>query len=653
MPRTQPVMAARDIRRGTGYLAAMLHINDLSYRIEGRPILEGATVGIPDGHKVGLVGRNGAGKTTLLRLISGEISPDLGAIQRPRGQRIGYVTQEAPGGDDSLIDWVLSTDTERASLLAEAETATDPGRISDIHVRLADMDAHSAPARAAQILAGLGFDDTAQRRPCRDFSGGWRMRVALGAVLFLEPDLLLLDEPTNYLDLEGTMWLESHLKAYPHTVLMVSHDRDLLNRAVGAILHLDRGRLQLYSGGYDDFEAQRRAKNDLDLKLKKKQDDQRKHLEAFIIRFKAKASKATQAQSRVKALAKMQPIAEASEDRVVPLRLTSPAKELASPLIRIEGGSVGYAEGNPILRGLDIRIDHDDRIALLGQNGNGKSTFAKLIAGRLPLMAGTMRAASKMQVGFFAQHQLDDLVSQRTPYDYITELLPDVTEAQRRARLGVYGFSYDKADTKCENLSGGEKARLLMMLTTFAGPHLLILDEPTNHLDVDSREALIHALNDYEGAVILISHDRHLVEASADRLWIVRNGAVSPYDGDMDSYRELLLSERSTGRSRSRDSSRADLNAPNRQEARKAAADKRAELAPLKKSVQVAEKKMEQLSTEIAKRDAALADPALYTKDPARAQKLSMERGQLAKDLGAAEEAWLVATEAYEAASGE
>ncbi len=645
-------LAARDIGRDTGYLAAMLHINDLSYRIEGRPILEGATVGIPDGHKVGLVGRNGAGKTTLLRLISGEIAPDLGAIQRPRGQRIGYVTQEAPGGDDSLIDWVLSTDTERASLLAEAETATDPGRIADIHVRLADMDAHSAPARAAQILAGLGFDDAAQRRPCRDFSGGWRMRVALGAVLFLEPDLLLLDEPTNYLDLEGTLWLESHLRAYPHTVLMVSHDRDLLNRAVGAILHLDRGRLQLYTGGYDDFEAQRRAKNDLDLKLKKKQDDQRKHLEAFILRFKAKASKATQAQSRVKALAKMQPIAEATEDRVVPFRLTSPAKELASPLIRIEGGSVGYAEGQPILRGLDLRIDHDDRIALLGQNGNGKSTFAKLIAGRLALMAGTMRSASKMQVGFFAQHQLDDLVSQRTPYGYMTELLPDATEAQRRTRLGVYGFSYDKADTKCENLSGGEKARLLMMLTTFTGPHLLILDEPTNHLDVDSREALIHALNDYEGAVILISHDRHLVEASADRLWIVRNGGVNPYDGDMDSYRELLLSERSSGRSRVRDTSRIDANTPTRQDARRAAADKRAELAPLKKSVQAAEKKMEQLSAEIAKRDAALADPALYTKDPARAQKLSMERGQLARDLGAAEEAWLVATEAYEAAEG-
>ena len=644
--------AGVSIRTPNGYLPRiMLHINDLSYRIEGRPILEGASVGIPDGHKVGLVGRNGAGKTTLLRLIAGEIAPDLGTLTMPRGQRMGYVTQEAPGGDVSLIDWVLSTDVEREGLLAEAETATDPARIADIHVRLADIDAHSAPARAAQILAGLGFDDDAQRRPCRDFSGGWRMRVALGSVLFLEPDLLLLDEPTNYLDLEGTLWLESHLKAYPHTVLMVSHDRDLLNRAVGAILHLDRGRLQLYAGGYDDFEAQRRARLDLDLKMKKKQDDQRKHLEAFITRFKAKASKASQAQSRVKALAKLQPIAEAAEDRVVPFRLTSPAKELASPLIRIEEASVGYTVGQPILRNLNLRIDHDDRIALLGQNGNGKSTFAKLLAGRLPAMAGLVKAASKMEVGFFAQHQLEDLVPAKTPYQYMADLLPDATEAQRRARLGVYGFSFDKADTKCESLSGGEKARLLMMLTTFLGPHLLILDEPTNHLDVDSREALIHALNDYEGAVILISHDRHLVEASADRLWIVREGTVSNYDGDMDSYREMLLSQRSSGRSGGRDKSRVDAG-PSRQDTRRLAAEKRAELAPLKKKVQAAEKRMEQLSAEIAKRDTALADVELYAKEPARAQKIVLERGQLAKDLAAAEEAWLEVTEIYEAAEG-
>ena len=628
----------------------MLHINELSYRIEGRPILEGATVAIPEGHKVGLVGRNGAGKTTLLRLVAGEITPDLGGITMPKGARIGYVQQEAPGGDDTLVEWVLSTDKERARLLAEAETATDPERIAEIHVRLADIDAHSAPARAAQILAGLGFDEAAQRTPCRAFSGGWRMRVALGAVLFLEPELLLLDEPTNYLDLEGTLWLESHLRAYPHTVVMVSHDRDLLNRAVGHILHLDRGRLTLYTGGYDDFEAARRARFDLDLKLKKKQDEQRRHLEAFITRFKAKASKASQAQSRVKALARMQPIAAEVEERVVPFRLTSPAKALASPLIRLEGASAGYAPGAPVLQGLDLRIDQDDRIALLGQNGNGKSTFAKLIAGRLPPLTGNVYGVAKVEVGYFAQHQLEDLVPSRTPYDYMVGLLPDGTEAQRRARLGVYGFSFDKADTRCESLSGGEKARLLLMLTTFAGPHLLILDEPTNHLDVDSREALIHALNDYEGAVILISHDRHLVEASADRLWIVRGGTVKSYDGDMDSYRELLLAERAAGRARSRSEAKGGPVSPTRQDTRRQAAERRAELAPLKKVMQAAEKRVEQLTGEVARRDAALADAGLYAKDPARARTLSMERGQLAKELAAAEEAWLEATEAFEAA---
>ncbi|MEQ1672675.1 MAG: ABC-F family ATP-binding cassette domain-containing protein, partial [Hyphomicrobium sp.] len=395
----------------------MLHINDLTYRIEGRLILDGATAAIPDGHKVGLVGRNGAGKTTLLRLLKGEIAPDDGAISTPRGVRIGHVAQEAPGGDATLIEWVLAADTERASLLDEAEHATDPHRIAEIQIRLTDIDAHSAPARAAQILSGLGFDDDAQRRACREFSGGWRMRVALASILFLEPEVLMLDEPTNYLDLEGTLWLETHLRAYPHTVLMVSHDRDLLNRAVGSILHLDKGKLTLYTGGYDDFEETRREKQRLDLKLMKKQDDQRRHLQKFIDRFKAKASKASQAQSRVKALAKMQPIAAQVDDRVIPFLFPQPQKMIASPLLRLEGASAGYEANKPILRGLDLRIDQDDRIALLGQNGNGKSTFAKLIAGRLTPLTGKVFGAQKVDVGYFAQHQLDDLNPTETPYE--------------------------------------------------------------------------------------------------------------------------------------------------------------------------------------------------------------------------------------------
>ena len=631
----------------------MLHINDLTFRIEGKPIFEGATAGIPAGHRVGLVGRNGAGKTTLLRLITEELAPDGGAISYPKHTRIGYVAQEAPGGDETLIDWVLSADRERAELLDEAETATDPHRIADIHQRLADIDAHSAPARAAQILAGLGFDETAQRRPCREYSGGWRMRVALAAVLLLQPELLLLDEPTNYLDLEGTMWLESYLATYPHTVLIVSHDRDLLNRVVGSILHLDRGKLTLYTGNYDEFEDLRRERQSQQLALKKRQDEERWRIETFIARFKAKATKAAQAQSRVKALARMKPIVAQVDDRVVPFSFPKAEKPLASPLLRLEDVSVGYEPDKPVLRRLNLRIDNDDRIALLGQNGNGKSTFAKLLVSRLDAMAGRVTRANRLEVGYFAQHQLDELASGKTPYDYITELMPEATEAQRRTRLGGYGFGIEKADTRCSNLSGGEKARLLFMLTAFHGPHLLILDEPTNHLDVDSREALMQALNEFEGAVILISHDRHLVEASADRLWIVRDSTVTPFDGDMDAYRQLLLAERSArNRERAKDAAGSELRI-GRAEQRRAAAERRAELAPLKRAMQQAEKQVEKIAAEIARIDAALADTDLYARDPDKAQRLSIDRGQVAKRLADAEEAWLVATDAYEAAASE
>jgi ATP-binding cassette subfamily F protein 3 len=627
----------------------MLHINDLTYRIEGRLIFDGATAGIPTGHKVGLVGRNGAGKTTLLKIIAGDLAPDMGSITVPRAARVGHVAQEAPGGEESLIDWVLGADTERANLLAEAEHAEDPHRIATIHERLADIDAHSAPARAAQILAGLGFDEEAQRRPCGALSGGWRMRVALAAVLFLEPENLLLDEPTNYLDLEGVMWLESYLRTYPHTVLIVSHDRDLLNRAVGAILHLERGKLTLYAGGYDDFEETRRSKQRLELKLKKKQDDERRRIQAFIDRFKAKATKAAQAQSRVKALAKMQPIAAQVEERVTPFHLPQPAKPLASPLLRLEEVAVGYAPDRAVLTALNLRIDQDDRIALLGQNGNGKSTFAKLIAGKLAPLSGHVYGQKRVDVGYFAQHQLDELNPQATPYDHMLALMPEATEAQRRTRLGTYGFSADKADTKCANLSGGEKARLLLALAAFHGPHLLILDEPTNHLDVDSREALVHALTEFEGAVILISHDRHLIEASADRLWVVRGGTVAPYAGDIDAYRTELLAERGAATRRQTKGGEPARNA--RADQRRANADKRASLAPLKKAMQASERTVEAITAEIAQLDAVLADPQLYVRDATRAQSAGIERGQLVKRLAQAEEAWLEASEAYERAS--
>ena len=494
----------------------MLHINDLSYRIQGRPLFEKATAGIPDGHKVGLVGRNGTGKTTLLRLIAGEIAPDDGSIGFPKNARIGYLLQEAPGGPESLLETVLAADAERADLLAEAETSRDAGRIGEIHTRLSDIEAHSAPARAARILSGLGFDEDAQARPCSEFSGGWRMRVALAGVLFSAPDILLLDEPTNYLDLEGTLWLEDFIQNYPHTVLIVSHDRDLLNKSVDSILHLHDKRLAFYTGGYDRFEEMRREQQRLNLKLKKTQDDARQKMEAFVERFRAKATKARQAQSRLKALAKMQPIAAEVDAQVVPFRFPSPDRPLGNPLISIDHADIGYDAAKPVLRNVSLRLDADDRVGLLGANGNGKSTLAKLLCGRLQPLDGTRRSSKKLEYGYFAQHQLEELDPRMSAYETVSELMPSATIAQRRAKVASLGFGADKADTASEKLSGGEKARLLFAIATFHAPHLLILDEPTNHLDVDSREALIHALNDYEGAVILISHDRHLLEATVD-----------------------------------------------------------------------------------------------------------------------------------------
>ncbi len=632
----------------------MLQISNLTYRIEGRILLDGASATVPAGHKVGLVGRNGAGKTTLLRLITGEILADDGEIGWPKTTRLGYVQQEAPGGDDTLIDWVLAADTERASLLAEAEVASDPGRIADIQTRLNDIRAHAAPARAAQLLAGLGFDEAAQQLPCAAYSGGWRMRVALAAVLFLEPELLLLDEPTNYLDLEGTLWLESYLRDYPHTVIMVSHDRDLLNRAVTGILHLERGKLTLYAGGYDTFEETRREKQRLQAKLKDRQDQERKRIEAFITRFRAKATKAAQAQSRIKALARMQPIAASVDEAVHPITFPQPVKELASPLIQLERAAVGYQPDHNILERLDLRIDNDDRIALLGQNGNGKSTFAKLLAGRLAPASGDLIAHKQLRVGYFAQHQLDELDAIATPYDYMARLLPDKTEAQKRARLGAFGFGIEKADTRCGQLSGGEKARLLLMLTAFDGPNLLILDEPTNHLDIDSREMLVQALNAFDGAVILITHDRHLIDACADRLWLVGDGTVKPYDDDMAAYRATMLAAR--GKRAARDQraetgSAATLAAPSRSEQRRLAADRRAELAPLKAAMQKAERAVEAMQARIARLDAALGEPQLYEQDGEKAKDLARERGLLARQLADLEEAWLEAAGIYESAA--
>jgi ATP-binding cassette subfamily F protein 3 len=623
----------------------MLVIDDLTVRIAGRTLIDGASARIATGARVGLVGRNGTGKTTLFGVIAGDIAPEHGSVTLPLRWRIGRLAQEAPDGPEKLIDIVLAADTERTALLAEAESAHEPHRIAEIQTRLADIGAHAAPARAASILAGLGFAHDEQSRACAEFSGGWRMRVALAAVLFAQPDLLLLDEPTNYLDLEGTLWLQEHLARYPHTLIVISHDRDLLDGAVGHILSLEQQKLTLYRGGYSAFARQRAERQALDLKLAKKQEAQRKHLQAFVDRFRAKATKARQAQSRLKILAKLEPITALVTEEVRPIAMPAPEKALSPPIVATEGVAVGYAPGKPVLSDLNLRIDDDDRIALLGANGNGKSTLVKLIAGRLSPLQGKLTRAANLRVGYFAQHQLDELDGEQSPYDHLRRLLPDAPEAKVRARVGSIGFSGATADNAVKKLSGGEKARLLLGLATFEAPHLVILDEPTNHLDIDSRGALIEAINDYPGAVILVSHDRYLLEACADRLWLVASGKVKPFDGDLDDYRRLVLADRGGGASEAKAS-----RAPSRSDIRRAAAEKRVQTAPLRRRVARAEAEIARLARELARLDAKLADGNLFARDATKAAALAKARADTATALAAAEEEWLAASSALETA---
>jgi len=625
----------------------MLTITDLSLRIAGRLLIDHASLTLPAGTKAGLVGRNGTGKTTLFKAITGELASETGAIGLPKNTRIGQVAQEAPGTEEPLIEIVLKADLERAALLEEEMTATDPHRIAEIHTRLADIDAHSAEARAATILAGLGFDAAAQRRPASSFSGGWRMRVALAAVLFAEPDLLLLDEPTNYLDLEGTLWLETYVGKYPHTVLLISHDRDLLNRAVNSIVHLDQKKLTFWRGGYDQFERQRAEKIELQEKGRVKQEARRKHLQSFVDRFRAKASKARQAQSRIKMLEKMQTVAAAVDDSVAPFSFPEPVKTVASPIIALDKTTVGYAPGSPILKHLSLRIDADDRIALLGANGNGKSTFAKLLSGRLKAESGSMTVAPGLKVSIFAQHQLDDLRPEENAIEHVRRLMVDAPEAKVRARVARFGLATEKMMTPAKDLSGGEKARLLMGLSSFDGPNLFILDEPTNHLDIDSREALVHALNDFPGAVILISHDRHLIEATADRLWLVKDGTVAPYDGDMSDYRTEVTGVSGEGKER------READKASKADRRREAAARRQAFEPLAKEIRATEGLMDRLRKRMDQIEDELANPALYDKDPIKATRLAKERSELSAQLIRNEERWLEMSAEYEAGIAE
>ena len=623
----------------------MLTIDNLTYRIQGRVLLEEASATLAAGWKVGLIGRNGTGKSTLLRLIrEADEDPDA-AIRIGKAAKLGWVAQEVEASDRTLLDETLSADTERAALMRAAETETDPHELAEVHERLTATDAWSGEARASSILTGLGFSQADLGRACKEFSGGWRMRAALAGVLFAEPDLLLLDEPTNYLDLEGAAWLETYLKRYPHTVLLVSHDRELLNNAVTHILALEHQKLTVHPGDYDSWQKKRAEQLALAEAQKTKQDKQRAHLQSFVDRFRAKATKARQAQSRIKMIEKMGEIVIPLEERTHPFEFPDP-EELASPLFVLDEADLGYAPGEPVLRDVNLRVDNDDRIAIVGANGQGKSTLVKAIAGRLKLLEGNRVAAPKVEIGYFSQDQLDELSAGQNAIDHVRRMRPNATEGQLRSIVAQIGFNRDKAETKVEKLSGGEKVRLLLGLTALKRPHVLILDEPTSHLDIDSREALIHALNAYQGAVLLITHDVYLAEATAERLWLVNQGRAAPYDGDLSDYRALVLAA-----DKSREGAGAPVAAPPPPPAppKRSETEIRRLTADIRKRISAAEREMEALQKKIDAVDAKLADPSLYERDPGEAQSLGSQRDELASKLGTAEQAWLEATEAYDA----
>jgi ATP-binding cassette subfamily F protein 3 len=620
----------------------MLSLNAITVRLGGRLILDGASAALPPGSRVGLVGRNGAGKSTLMRVVAGLLEADEGAAEMPRAARIGYIAQETPGGPATPFETVLAADLERAALLHDAETTHDHHRLAEIHERLNAIAAHAAPARAARILVGLGFDEDAQQRPLDSFSGGWRMRVALAALLFSAPDLLLLDEPSNHLDLEATLWLEDFLRSYRATMLIVSHERDLLNNVVDHILHLQQGKTTLYVGGYDAFETQYAERLAQLASARASQAAQRAKLQDYVARNSARASTAKQAQSRVKALARMAPIAAIAEDPSLSFDFPSPA-ELKPPLVTLDMAAVGYAPGKPVLSRLNLRLDPDDRVALLGRNGNGKTTLARLLAAQLPAMHGAMTASGKLRVGYFTQYQVEELDREDTPLEHMSRLMPKATPAAVRAQLGRFGFSGDKATMKVARMSGGERARLALALITRDAPHLLILDEPTNHLDVDAREALVQALNDYSGAVVVVSHDRHMLALTADRLVLVDGGTATEFAGSLDDYTDLILKGAGAPAKEAPRGSRKDE--------RRAAAEARERGQALRKSALAAEKEMAKLEARKSAIERAMFDPAAAAPEDAVPMSLLMKRhAEAAAALAAAEARWLQASEAIEQA---
>ena len=627
----------------------MLNLTDITVRLGGRTIIDGATARLPPRGRIGLIGRNGAGKSTIVRVIAGMLEADAGSVDMPRGARIGYIAQEAPGGAASPFETVLAADVERAALMEESETCHEPHRLADVHERLIAIDAHSAPSRAARILSGLGFDEDAQSRPLESLSGGWRMRVALAALLFSAPDLLLLDEPSNHLDLEAVLWLEDFLQSYPATILLVSHERDFLNNVVDHILHLAGGKLTLYPGGYDAFERQRAERQAQIASARAKQQAQREHLQDYVARNSARASTAKQAQSRAKALAKMQPIAELIDDPSLSFDFPSP-EELRPPLITLDMASVGYSE-EPVLSRLNLRIDPDERMALLGRNGNGKTTLARLLAAQLAPMDGAMNASGKMRVGYFTQYQVEELDRSETPLQHMTQLMKGSTPGAVRSQLGRFGFSGQKATTEVGKLSGGERARLALALITREAPHLLILDEPTNHLDVDAREALIQALNEYSGAVMIVSHDRHMLEMTADRLVLVDSGTAKDFDGSIEDYIAFVLAKDPAGDRKGNGAPGGSSAGVNKKDQRRIAAEAREKGKALRNNAHHAETALKKLNAEVSAVDKAMFDPASAQPALARLKMsdLMVKRANIQEKIAEAEAAWLEACEALEA----
>lgn len=618
----------------------MLNFTNLTLRRGNTTLFRDVSLTIHAGQKLGITGSNGSGKSSLFALIRGELHPDQGECSLPSNLVVSHVAQETPAVDDLALEYVLQGDAEYYQLqsrITQAESDGETDKLGEWHERMGQIGGYAAPARAARLLDGLGFSQEQARQAVREFSGGWRMRLNLARALMCRSDILLLDEPTNHLDLDAVIWLQDWLRAYPGTLLLISHDRDFLDEVVGHILHVAEQGLTLYTGTYSDFETQRA------LRLAQQQaafDKQRReidHVRQFVNRFRAKATKARQVQSRIKALERMEAIAPAHVDSPFRFAFRAPTK-MPFPLLRLEGGRLGYGD-TTVLREVEFSLLPGERIALLGANGSGKSTLIKFLAGEVPAIAGSVERARDLNIGYFAQHQLELLNAAQTPMEHLLQLDPQASEQELRDYLGGFGFSGDKAMQTTGQFSGGEKARLVLAIIVYQQPNLLLLDEPTNHLDIEMRHALGMALQDYQGAMIVVSHDRHLLRTVSDSLWLVSDGKVGEYDGDLDDYRQWLLERK---RSQSNQQDEGNPSAVSKKERRQQQAVLRKQLQPLRTALGKLEKRLDQLNDEKVELETLLTDLSLYEEaNKSRLTEILARKAKLESELQDVEEAWL------------